>query len=52
MRMTEREQWEELAFFELANGDLGDPFQDGWDKPDDEDLKDENSNDFGDEQQE
>lgn len=36
--MTEREQWEELAFFELANGDRGDPFQDGWDDPEDDEF--------------
>ena len=36
--MTNREQWEELAFFELANGDSGDPFPDRWDDPEDEEA--------------
>ncbi|MBE0600987.1 MAG: hypothetical protein IH607_04310 [Firmicutes bacterium] len=39
--MTDREQWEELAFFELANGDSGDAFADGWDDPEDELLKED-----------
>ena len=29
--MTKREQWEELLFFELANGDHSDPDEDSWD---------------------
>ena len=39
--MTDREKWEELAFFELANGDSGDPFQDGWDDPEDDEFPEE-----------
>ncbi|HPJ02911.1 MAG TPA: hypothetical protein PKU80_08730 [Candidatus Limiplasma sp.] len=32
--MTKREQWEELQFFELANGDQGEPDEDDWDDED------------------
>lgn len=39
--MTRREQWEELQFFELANGDSGDPLQDGWDDPEEEEFPEE-----------
>jgi hypothetical protein len=44
--MTDREQWEELAFFELANGDGDDLLREDGDDPDDDFFPDEDWEDL------
>ena len=49
--MENREQWEELAFFELANGDSDDPLQEDWEDPDEEVFPDADWEDIDEEDQ-